>query len=126
MILIGDAPAKTKEAINRDRNVLNEKYWKKTPYKEMTYYINEIQLLKSNNIPIHAFYLNDGAKSNFQEIATETSGRCEFLDINSKDGSELLADVVTEEILRNVGHNKGKGDELVNAYKLKFGRTYVK
>ena len=126
VILIGDAPAKEMQQIITFRQTFgDEKYWQKTAFKEITYYKNEIQKLKNNNIPVHAFYLHNSAKTNFSEISRETGGRCEFLDINSANGSELLANVVTEEILRNVGQARGKGDELVNAYKQKFSRAYA-
>ncbi len=127
VILIGDAPAKEHEQIVRFRETYGgENYWRTTPFKEITYYRKEIQKLKNNKIPVHAFYLHNSAKTNFSEISRETGGRSEFLDINSANGSELLANVVTEEILRNVGEARGKGNELVNAYKQKFNRAYAK
>jgi hypothetical protein len=36
----------------------------------------------------------------------------------------MLTDLVTEEILRNVGGHS-KGNALVEAYRNKFGRSYV-
>ena len=126
VILIGDAPAKSEAAIKKDRMIYHkESYWSGTKFKETTFYKNEVEKLKNKKIPIHAFYLHNGAKDNFKEISSETGGRFEFLDIDSKIGSELLANVVTEEILRSVGSKSGKGDELVNAYKKKFNKAYA-
>ena len=39
-------------------------------------------------------------------------GECAYLDINSSDGAEMLTNLVTIEILRNVG-----GEQLVREYK---------
>ena len=47
-------------------------------------------------IPVHAFYLHNDAKTKFEEIAKETGGSCKPLDIHSKDGSEILTNIVTE------------------------------
>jgi len=104
VILIGDAPAKSEKAIKHDRKSYGgEAYWSKTVYKTPTHYKEELQKLKDKNIPIHTFYLNDGAKKNFEEIARETSGHCKQLDIYSTKGAELLTHFVTEEILRKAG-----------------------
>ena len=125
VILIGDAPPKETPAIARDRRVHGESYWTKTPYKLSTHYLPEARLLGSNGVPVHAFYLHNGAKSKFEEIARITSGKCAFLDINRADGSELLTNIITEKILQSVGQSRGKGDELVNAYRSMFARTYA-
>jgi hypothetical protein len=42
--------------------------------------------LKAKNIRIYTFYVHPGAKNPFTEIATETGGTCEFLDVNSSNG----------------------------------------
>ncbi len=75
MILIGDAPAKSKESIIEYRNNFKgEPYWKESKFGERTHYIDELQKLKNSEIPVHAFYLNKGARNNFEEIARETKG----------------------------------------------------
>lgn len=53
-------------------------------------------------------------------MADFTNGSCQFLDINSSDGSERLTQIVTEEILNNVGAKDGKGEQLVKAYRAKY------
>ncbi|UJR12971.1 hypothetical protein I4U23_017146 [Adineta vaga] len=76
--------------------------------------------LKNKNIPIHTFYMHDGAKENFEEIARETSGHYKQLDIYSTEGAELLTHFVTKEVLRKfriltscptqVGEGEGEGE----------------
>jgi hypothetical protein len=58
-----------------------------------------------NNNPGDAFHVEKRAQEKFDEIATRTRGWCEMLDINSSLGSNMLTDLVTEEILNNIaGH----------------------
>ncbi|CAF1084596.1 unnamed protein product [Adineta steineri] len=119
VILIGDAPAKDTLAINRDRIATGgDAYWSKTKYKMPTHYIAELQKLKIKKIPVHAFYLHAGAKENFQKISSETSGRCEPLDINSPQGAEKLTQFVTEEVLRITAGDQG--DAVVALYRTKY------
>lgn len=119
VILIGDAPAKEKPAIQRDRQATGgEAYWSTTKYKTPTYYLEELQKLKAKTIPVHAFYLEAGAESNFRKIATETSGRCEHLNINSPQGAALLTNFVTEEVLRKTAGDQG--DAVVELYRKRY------
>jgi len=74
--------------------------------------------LKEKAIPVHAFYLADGAKKNFKQIAAETGGRCEELKMDSCDGAKLLINFVTEEVLRITA-----GEEAVKLYRTKFTFT---
>ncbi|XP_047142319.2 uncharacterized protein LOC105845986 [Hydra vulgaris] len=124
VILIGDAPAKTKDQIKKYRNVMGEKYWKNTDFKVPTFYLDEVEKLKKKGIVVHAFYLDEGAKLNFQEISKETGGKCEALNIDSSDGANILTDIVTRRILSNVGELSGKGNDLVNAYNVRYAKTY--
>ena len=120
VILIGDAPAKEMPAIIRDRQATGgETYWGKTKYKVPTYYVTEMQQLKVRNIPVHTFYLADGAKSNFEMIASQTSGQSKYLDINSARGAELLTDFVTEAVLKKTAGDQA--DAVVALYR----RLYV-
>ena len=123
VILIGDAPAKERPAIARDRDANGgEEYWSKTKYKTQTHYTDELNKLKAKNIPVNAFYLHDGAKENFQRIARETSGRSELLNINSPQGAELLTNFVTEEILRKAAG--GQGNAAVELYRRKYVKSF--
>jgi len=56
-----------------------------------------------NNNPVDAFHVKKRAQEKFDEIATRTRGQCEMLDINSSLGSNMLTDLITEEILNNIG-----------------------
>lgn len=104
VILIGDAPAKSENAIKNDRKAYGgQAYWGKTVYETPTHYKKELKKLKDKKIPVHTFYLHDGARENFDEIAQETEGHCKSLDIHSTDGAEQLTHFVTEEILRKTG-----------------------
>jgi len=124
IILIGDAPPNTKAEVAQKRQRRGEDYWKKTKFARATYYEDELNKLKMKKVPVHAFYVDDQAKESFEGIAKETGGRCEFLDINSPSGSDMLTNLVTEEILRSVG-GSDKGTKLVDADRAKFARSYV-
>ncbi|CAF3619174.1 unnamed protein product [Rotaria sp. Silwood1] len=124
VILIGDAPPNTKTEVNDKRKCHGEDYWKKTKFAQPTYYKNELEKLIRDKVPVHAFFVAKRAEQSFKEIANLTGGRCQLLDINSSAGSQLLTDLVTEEILRNVGGNS-IGNALVEAYRNKFGKSYT-
>jgi hypothetical protein len=124
VILIGDAPPNTPDEVEEKREKFGENYWKKTKFAQATYYENELAKLISNNIPVHAFFVDNNAEVAFKTIASRTGGRCEMLDINSSSGAQMLTDLVTEEILRNVG-GSSKGNDLVQAYRDKFWKSYT-
>ncbi|CAF1204521.1 unnamed protein product [Adineta steineri] len=121
VILIGDAAANTQEEIVSKREHFGEKYWKNTRLSEKTFYSDELKKLKDKNIPIHTFYLTNSAKDNFEEIATETKGRCEYLDLRSSAGIIALTNYVTEEVLRKAAGSQG--EEAVKLYREKYGKT---
>ena len=123
VILIGDAPPNTEEDVKIKRMEKGENYWKDTKYSNPTFYRTEIKTLQEKCIPVHAFYVNDFAKGVFEEIASSTKGQCAFLDIHSASGADMLTDVVTIEILRSVGQQKGSADALVQSYKQKYSRS---
>ncbi|CAF4322129.1 unnamed protein product [Rotaria sp. Silwood2] len=124
IILIGDASPNTKDDIVQKRECFGENYWQTTKFSQPTYYEDELAKLISNNIPVHAFFVQPMAEEKFNEIATRTGGRCKKLDINSTDGAKMLTDFVTLEILRNVGRNSN-GDALAAAYENRFGKVYA-
>lgn len=123
VILIGDAAPNSIDQVRAGRAKRGEAYWSATPFSTATHYTTELERIKDKSIPVHAFYVVEGAKAAFQEIASHTNGRSEFLDIDSPAGAEKLTDVVTEAVLRNVGGSMG--DTLVDAYRARFGRGYV-
>ncbi|CAF1550656.1 unnamed protein product, partial [Didymodactylos carnosus] len=116
VILIGDVPANTKQEVEQKRKHLGEDDWKNTKFKQSIYYADELE----KKIQVHAFFVEKRAEQNFHEIAKD---RCAILDINSPLGSNMLTDLVTEEILRNFGGKKG--DTLVDAYRNKFVKSYT-
>lgn len=124
VILIGDAPPNTKTEVHDKRKLWGENYWRKTQFAKATYYEDELAKLISNRIPVHAYYVDIRAKQSFQHIADQTKGRCKMLNINSIEGSGMLTDLVTEEILGSIDRDR-KGNALVEAYRQKFGRAYT-
>ncbi|CAF5057827.1 unnamed protein product [Rotaria sp. Silwood1] len=70
------------------------------------------------------FFVEQRAEIIFKKVAEQTGGRCEMLDINSSSGSQMLTDLITEEILRNVGGST-KGNALVEAYRKIFHKDYT-
>jgi len=125
IIIIGDAPANTEQEVNSKRARLGEKYWKSTKFAKKTFYSTELQQLKMNNVPVHAFYVAKAARRNFEEIAGFTGGNSKFLDINSEHGAAMLTDFVVQAVLHQVGQeNGGNGDALAQAYRNKFIKSY--
>ena len=124
IILIGDAPPNTIDEVKSKRTYFKSGYWDNTKFRVPTHWKEQLQNLKG--IPIHTFYVNDRAKSAFNEIANFSGGQCKFLDVNSSEGAHLLTDCVTETILKNVGELVGKGDKLVIDYKNKYSKAFSK
>ena len=125
VILIADAPAKERHAIAHDRARFGgDDYWCKSKFGEATYYMDELAKLKEKGIPVHAFYLSDQAKENFELIARETNARCEYLDINSANGAEFLTNFVTEEVLKKTAAAE-QVEEILEKYRDIFSKkTY--
>jgi len=124
VVLIGDAPANTQDEVTQKREKHGEAYWGNSKFKQPTFYKTELEKLKKKGIPVHAFFVNRKAEANFKEIAKETGGRCKLLDINSSAGAEKLTNLVTKEILRNVGQSNGRGDDLVDAYRNRYIKSF--
>ncbi|KAL4489791.1 hypothetical protein ABPG72_022431 [Tetrahymena utriculariae] len=125
IILLADAPSKSMSQIKNYRKKYGgESYWKKTKYSEITDYKAEMKKLKTSNVPINCFYLNNGAKSNFEKIANFTGCKCESLNIECEEASDTLIKVVVEPILKNVGKQNGLGDDLYKEYLKLFDKSY--
>jgi hypothetical protein len=122
IILIGDVPPNNPSDIPRHRASYcgGEAYWRTTKMAQPTDYQRELGLLKAKGVRIHCFYVNDYARTSFQQIAAETGGRCQALDVNSAAGADRLTNLVNEVVLQSIG-----GQALVDAYKAVFARTYV-
>ncbi|CAF0934055.1 unnamed protein product [Adineta steineri] len=118
VILIGDAPANTKEQVSVKRKIRGEQYWCRTKFNQPTHYAEELERLKDKNIPVHTFYLASGAEENFKKIANETKGLCERLNIQSSEGAESLTNFVTKQVLR-ITDDRG-GEAAVIRYEAKY------
>ncbi|EAR88867.2 helicase carboxy-terminal domain protein (macronuclear) [Tetrahymena thermophila SB210] len=125
IIILADAPSKSMSSIQSYREKYGgESYWKTTKYSEITDYKKEMQKLKDTNIPIHSFYLDERAKSNFEEISEFTNGKCEGFNIDSNDASDKLIKIIVEPILQNVGKQNGLGDDLYKQYLKLYDKSY--
>jgi len=125
IILIGDAPANSPDDVAEKREDYGEDYWETTKFAFKTNYINEVKALKENKIPVHSFYIHEKAKHNFTEISNATGGKCASLDIYSDAGATALTNSITEVLLRQIGKENGKGDELAEAFRNKFMQSFT-
>ena len=62
-------------------------------------------------VPLHAYYIKSRAEAGFRELAAASGGEAHPLDVNSKDGAQLLTDAVCKQILSSLG-----GESLADAY----------
>lgn len=118
VIIIGDAPPNSKENVFYKRRK-SHKLWENSKFREPTFYMNELEKLKSNKIPVHTFYVANFAKQAFEEIAEFTNGKCEELDIESPNGAESLTNLINVTILNDIG-GELSGEDLVKAYRTKY------
>lgn len=71
------------------------------------------------NIIVNTFYLDDDAKSSFEDIAQRTGGTCTYLDVDQPNSQEILLDLFVPNILKMIGDATGDtklGDEMVDDY----------
>jgi len=118
VILIGDAAPNTPQEVTFKRKhqaSKGEEYWTKSKYADVKSADAELAQLIENKIPVHAFYINNAARAAFESISSKSGGVCKPLDINSEKGADVLADLVTQTILRALD------TKLVEAYAKKFG-----
>jgi hypothetical protein len=87
---------------------------------------DEARKLAEKSIPVHAFHIGSESRlvASFSSIASITQGLCEQLDIDSSSGAERLTQVVTEQVLQQLG-GEDLGDKLVLSYRSKFVKGYV-
>jgi energy-coupling factor transporter ATP-binding protein EcfA2 len=127
VILIGDAPPNSEQEVVDKRAKYSYQDWdKSTKYSNATFWKTELNKLVNAKIPVHAFYVDNYAKSAFEtivEIAKSGNplSRCEYLPVNDEKGATVLTHLITEEILRNVGGAQ-HGDRLVDIYRTKSYR----
>jgi hypothetical protein len=125
VIIIGDAPANTEPEVTAKRAKGN---WASTKFSRPCYWEKEMEALKSKKVRVNTFYVKNKQETvaNFTAIrnAGHPGGRCEFLDVNSPIGAEMLTSFITTTILSNVGGDE-KGKELVEKYEAMFPVTRV-
>eukprot|EP00300_Choanocystis_sp_HF-7_P042751 c9453_g1_i2.p1 GENE.c9453_g1_i2~~c9453_g1_i2.p1 ORF type:complete len:802 (-),score=140.84 c9453_g1_i2:47-2452(-) len=114
VIVIGSAEPNSKENIAARRA---QGRWEQTPFHTPTNFEAELAQITAAKIPVHTFFIHQGAEKAFREIAAATGGNCGFLDIDSPNGAEMLTGILAKEILRKSG-----GAGLVQAYEEKFAK----
>lgn len=57
--------------------------------------LEEINELIEWGVPIHAFHVDKYARASFELLSQRTKGKCEALDIHSKQGADMLTHLVT-------------------------------
>jgi hypothetical protein len=133
VILIGDFPPNTDaEVASRRDHAGDAAYWNKTPYIKPTHYINELQILIKNKIPVHSFYVEFDKKfpaaAAFIEIAELTNGKHGELKINEPNGAEVLTQVVTERVLVDVAEGSGDATlaiDLIASYRKLYDQGHI-
>ncbi|CAL6013590.1 Helicase-related_protein [Hexamita inflata] len=120
VILIGDWPPNGPQEVIAKRSYRGEDYWSKTKFSRPIHYTEHVKTLVKSKIQVHALYVADYARNEFGYIANETRGTCQYLDIDSPTGADMLTHLVTEKINWNIG-----GQELLDAYRAKFGKGYL-
>ncbi|CAF4705970.1 unnamed protein product [Rotaria sp. Silwood1] len=116
---------------SREDKILQSSPWETKP-DNLRAFMNTIEVEGGWNneaIEIGLWHANEeNERENITQVilivAEQTGGRCEMLDINSSSGSQMLTDLITEEILRNVGGST-KGNALVEAYRKIFHKDYT-
>lgn len=117
VILIGDSPPNTEGDIFANRMYFHgETYWQSTKFKEKVDYKTEIRKLAEPLIPVNTFYLKPEAGESFNMMARVTNGKSNYLDLNQNKASETLIEIVTGQILKDIGGNNGVGDAYYNEY----------
>jgi len=114
VIVIGDAAPNTKQETDYKRKNGNQQ-WKGGAFETAVYFDDQLQKIKDRGLKINSFYLREGAKQSFQNMANVTGGNCEKLDIDSANGAEQLTGLISKAVLKVCG-----GDALVQAYDAKF------
>lgn len=126
VILIGDAPPKSVDEIKVSRGILGEKYWNSTIFKTVTHYKDEIKILSSAGVKVHAFYVGSNEAdvvSSFNEIASTTKGSCQAL--SGANQAQILTDLVTPELLKASASSEKEAAVFSEEYHNRFVRGYA-
>jgi len=127
VILIGDAPPQSAAIVNKlrrtcaPRGTSPDTYWLPL-VGPVTDWRCALDKLISKNIRVHTLPIGSYPATEFAEIAQLAGGRSEPLDISTPERAQALTDILTESVLHNAGG--ARGNELVQAYRAKFARSY--
>lgn len=121
--MIGDAPpTKSRRRVKRYRRRDASCNLSTHPYcSQETFYKDETIKLANAGVEIHTYYVANWARKQFEWMATKTGGNCQFLDVNSPAGAQMLTEFLSMRILNSCG-----GDELVRQCKAKFMHVHLR
>ena len=116
VILIGDAGANTKVEVLEKRKKNYAELKTSRDFAQEMFYLDELNRLVAKGVKVNAVYLKNGKSiiqqqqdiKNFQDIAENGTGKYEYLDLDSKNSSQLLIDLITQQVLFSIG-----GEDLV-------------
>ena len=124
VILIGDAAPNTENDVQQKRLKYPEGLRKSVDFANPVFYLTELHKLVAKNVIVNAIYLKNIKKDqnvqktdieSFQEIARLGKGKYEYLDLFSSNSSQLLIDLITQQVLFSIG-----GEDLIEVYRSKF------
>jgi hypothetical protein len=75
--------------------------------------------MATRRIPIHSFYIEDLARTYFNDVSRRTLGESKEYMYQEADAPKLLTDFIVENILNKIG-GEAMGIELIGAYRLRF------
>ena len=119
VILIGDAGPNNLMEIEKNRR-MNLAELQKSVFAEKTNYLDELKKLSSKGVKVNAVYLKNNKSSAQQrediqilkKISEIGNGKYEYLDLDSANSSQLLIDLITQQVLFSIG-----GENLVEVYR---------
>jgi hypothetical protein len=127
--LIGDAAPNQADEVKTKRNNRGEQYWSSKGFP-LTSFENKLDTFKkTKNCPVHCFYL--GAQKKFEDISSQTGGKCSPFDVNSPRAADDLTDFVVLNILELIEKNSGQVqgslvEQYNNIYIKKIKKIYIK
>ena len=123
VIIIGDAAANTRAEVDsrrRSYTLISQD----ARFASPVYFEQELQELCKKKIRINAFYIKDrgNAQRDFERMASQSGGKSAALDVRSPAAVSVLTDIVSVNILQDIGRSMGgqNAEDLVNAYKTKY------
>jgi len=147
-IVIGDRRANTKKDIEdkktsdgsfKGKFINPHEYWVKSKYANVTDCESMIGQIIQKNIKLHGFYIENQLHSAenrattekfFKLISEKTNGKSHKLDLSNENTGEILTELITTEILKNIAQNSDIIDKttleksLLDEYKRKY-KTFI-